>query len=291
MSELRTTITNFASGAEEDAGAISRLLKYFANLPCRSEGEEHRLIMEIKVLSLLRENVLAHPHLPRVSLDRFAELPGLLVSRGVLSPEFACDSYLWAKHIAGKGLVCDKSVLEMGAGSGIISFLLARLSPPASLCAVDINAFAVEDLRANAAAFGLQGNQFIAIESDLLASVPEHFRFDFAIWAMPWILRNDPHIERIVAETKDPVRRALLRSAVDPGGRTIMRFLTDVKPFLNPGGKVLLISADFIPNEIILSHAESEGYIIEQEIFARDVTVVERPEITLNLHQIELTKT
>lgn len=290
METLREQVKHLASMATEGTGSVGRLLRYFSELPWQSLDDGHRLLMEMKVLSLLRENLLAHPEKPEVSLERFPELPGLLVSRGVFSPEFTMDSYLWAKYIASRGLVDGKSVLEMGAGSGIISFMLNALSSPAFLCAVDVNPYAIENLRTNASIFGLDSGRFVSIESDLMNGIPKDLRFDTALWAMPWVLRDDPEIRRILREAKDPVKRALLRSAVDPGGQTIKRFITDVKPFLKRGGKVLLISSDFIPNEILTEHARSERYEVEQHTFAMNVTVVENPEITIDLLQLEFTK-
>lgn len=290
MDDTGTQIAELAAKAGNDAGSISRLLAHLAGLPCKTAEEGRRILMEMKVLCLLRENLLAHEGEGKVSVKRFPEIPEIFVSRGVFSPEFASDSYIWAKHIAGRGVVRGKSVLEMGAGSGIISFLLDALSPPAFLCAVDVNPLAVENLRENAANFGLEAGRFLAIEGDLFASVPRHLCFDVAIWAMPWILRDDPETECILFAEEDPIKRALLWSAVDPGGRTIKRFLTDAKPFLNPGGKILLISAEFIPNNIIYEHACSEGYEVRREFFGSGVTVVENPEITLDLLHIELTK-
>ncbi len=123
-----------------------------------------------------------------------------------------------------------------------------------------------------------------------MESVPRHLRFDTALWAMPWILRDDPEIRRILLDTDDPVEVALLRSAIDPGGQAIKRFVSQVKPFLNPNGKVFLITSEFIPNDIILAHTRDEGFEVDLETFAQDVSVVKRPEISLDLCQIELTR-
>ncbi len=87
----------------------------------------HELLMQIKVLELIHLTLHSHAEMPSVTLDRYSELEGMQVMRGVFSPEFATDSYLWANYIAQRGLVDGKSVLEMGAGSGVIS--LRRSSP------------------------------------------------------------------------------------------------------------------------------------------------------------------
>jgi tRNA1(Val) A37 N6-methylase TrmN6 len=283
----------FAEGHD----SVSRLIVHLADQVRVSQGggsDEMTKITyvafrQMQVLELLHQNLHSHPELPRVTLDCYAELPTLEVLRGVFSPEFATDSYLWARFIAGQRLVDSKAMLEMGAGSGLISLYLNQFASPQSTCAVDVNPFAVANLRANLHRSGLNQGQFAVIESDLYARVPEQMKFDVAFWAMPWVFADDPFVCRVVAETEDPVQYALLRSAVDPGGRTIMKFITDSKRHLNPGGKVLLISSDFIPNERIREHALSEGFEWSEVVFAEQVTVVESSGMTLDLHHLELT--
>ncbi len=160
MEPLEVQIEALAAEVGNDTGSISQLIRHFASLPRRSAPESERLLMELKVLALLRENFLTHPDVPSVSLTCFPEVLGIRVSRGVFSPEFATDSYLWAKHLVERDAAAGKSVLEMGAGSGIISFMLHVLAPPKFLCAVDVSPRAVENLRANAAHFGSMRRDF-----------------------------------------------------------------------------------------------------------------------------------
>lgn len=289
MMKYIAEIQKLAADTGNDAGAISMMIHHFARLPSRTEAESYRILMEMKVLALLRKNLVAHPEEAGMTLDRFPELPGFRALRGVFSPEFAADSYLWAQDIAQRGTAKGKSVLEMGAGTGIISFMLNILSPPAFLCSVDVNPFAVENLRHNASSFGLAKENFLAVESDLMEAVPSELRFDVAIWAMPWIFRDDPDMRNILREAKDPISQALLRSAIDPGASSVKRFISEVKPFLKSGGKTLLITSDFIPNHLITEHARAEGYSINFKRFIEGVTVVENPEITLDLCELELT--
>lgn len=290
MIKFKLEIERLVTECGNDAGAISRMIRHFASLPTCTEAESYRILMEMKVLALLRENLIAHPVEVSMTSNRFWDLPGFRTLRGVFSPEFATDSYLWARDIAQRGIVKGKSVLEMGAGTGIISFLLNNLSTPSFLCVVDVNPFAVENLRGNASSFGLDEDRFMAIKSDLMEAVPVELRFDAALWAMPWIFRDNEEIRCILREAKDPIKKALLRSAIDPSAESVKRFLSDVRPFLYPGGKVLLITSDFIPNTLITDHAEIQGYTVICRRFAEAVTVVEKPEIKLDLCELELTK-
>jgi len=211
------------------------------------------------------------------------------VMRGVFSPEFATDSYLWANYIAQRGLVDGKSLLEMGAGSGIISLYLHRIATPKYICAVDVNKYAVVNLRANVDRFGIDGSRFEVIESDLFSRIRSDTRFDVILWAMPWILSEDRLVRQVLEDCDDPFEKALLRSIIDPGGESVRKLISDAKSCLNPHGKILLISSDFIPNGMIRIHAEAEGFLYEETIFARNITVVEATGTSLDLYHLELT--
>jgi len=249
----------------------------------------HELLMQIKVLELIHLTLHSHAGMPSVTLDRYSGLAGMQVMRGVFSPEFATDSYLWANYIAQRGLVDGKSVLEMGAGSGVISLYLHRIATPKYICAVDVNKYAVVNLRANVDRFGIDGSRFDVIESDLFSRIPSDKRFDVILWAMPWILSEDRLLWQVLEDCDDPFEKALLRSIIDPGGESVRKLISDAKSCLNPHGKVLLISSGFIPNGMIRSHAEAEGFLYEETIFARNVTVVEATGTSLDLYHLELT--
>lgn len=292
VSELLRRYSGYSDG-------IGRLILHFAEqiesidrngdytgVPDRRRQD---LLMQIKVLELAYLNLHAHAEMPIVALDRYSDLEGMKVMRGVFSPEFASDSYLWANYIARTELVTGKTVLEMGAGSGVISLFLYRYASPASICAVDVNKFAVANLRANMDQFGIDRDRFEVIESDLFSCVPSESRFDVVLWAMPWIFTDDEVVCQVLKASVNPCETALLRSIIDPGGGTVRKFITEAKKRLRPCGKVLLISADFIPNGMIRTHAEEEGFLYAETIFAKDVTVVEATGMSLDLYHLELT--
>lgn len=249
----------------------------------------HELLMQIKVLELIDLTLHSHAEMPSVTLDRYNDLVGMQVMRGVFSPEFATDSYLWANFIAKRGVVDGKSVLEMGAGSGVISLYLHRSATPKYICVVDVNKYAVVNLRANVDRFSIDGSRFEVIESDLFSRIPSNKRFDVILWAMPWILSEDRLVRQVLEDCDDPYEKALLRSVIDPGGESVRQLISDSKTWLKPHGKVLLISSDFIPNGMIRIHAEAEGFLYAETIFARNVTVVEATGMFLDLYHLELT--
>lgn len=279
-----------------DRREIGRLIVLLADRAARHDAsgaeatlERYRSMMCMMVLEFLLLSV-RFPGADRVRpIDVFPELPGMCVVEGVFSPEFATDSYLWARHIAARGGVDGKSVLEMGAGSGVISLYFALTSDPRHITAVDINPAAVENLRLNRDHFRLDPARFEIVESDLFELVAPRQRFDLILWAMPWVYLDDPAAIDLVERTRDPVMRRLLHSVVDIRLESIRRFISQAKARLAPGGSLLLITSDFCRNDLIEVHARREGLRYALELFAHDENVVPRVGMVLNLYQIRLT--
>jgi release factor glutamine methyltransferase len=81
------------------------------------------------------------------------------------------------------------TIVEVGAGSGIISILLALHLPNAHFIAVDISAIALSVARRNIEAFGLS-ERIELRESDLLSCVTE--KIDFLVSNPPYIAQDAP---------------------------------------------------------------------------------------------------
>jgi tRNA1(Val) A37 N6-methylase TrmN6 len=222
------------------------------------------------------------------SIDVFPELPGLRLVEGVFSPEFATDSYLWAKHLAAARGVANKLVLEMGAGSGLISLYLSLEGDAGPVTVVDINPAAIENLHLNRAHFRLESERFTVVESDLFERIPEEARFDIVLWAMPWVYLDSPASIELVERTRDPEMRRLLYSVVDIRLESVLRFISQAKSRLQPDGSVLLITSDFCRNDLIEAHARRENLSYSLEQFAQAENVVPCMGIVLNLYQIRL---
>ena len=288
--EIDAEIQRLCTEHANDRREIGRLIVLIADelKPTTSTLDQRRRLMCMKVLEFLLLSV-RKPGAGRVrSIDVFPELPGLRVVEGVFSPEFATDSYLWAKHLAADPGVAHKSVLEMGAGSGLISLYLALVGNARRVTAVDINPASIENLQLNRARFCLDPERFAIVESDLFDRAPEGARFDIVLWAMPWIYLDSPASIELVEQTRDPEMRGLLHSVVDIGLNSTRRFISQAKSRLQPGGSILLITNDFCRNDLIEAHARREGLYYTQEQFAQEVNVVPRIGMVLSLYQIRL---
>lgn len=136
-----------------------------------------------------------------------------------------------------------RRLLDMGTGTGIVGITAAQRG--ARVTAVDVNPAAVRIAAANAQEHGVTISMQV-LESDLFVRVPRHAAFD-------WIVFNPPFFSRAAVSAAD--------AAYCAGEHydTIARFLAKAKPFLAPGGCILLIlSSDMRLTELHeMIHAES----------------------------------
>lgn len=110
----------------------------------------------------------------------------IIIQPGVFSPKGTRTTELFAEFLLGfdwKG----KSVLELGAGSGIISFLLCNKG--ANVTSTDINQEALKGLKQNMGTLGLEIN---IIHSNLFENIPQ--RFDIIVINPPFFNQNPKNI-------------------------------------------------------------------------------------------------
>jgi release factor glutamine methyltransferase len=103
----------------------------------------------------------------------------ILVRPGVFHPGLFISTKLLIKFISQFDLQ-GKTLLELGAGSGLISLFAA--SKGAVVTASDINPVAIQNIRDNAK---MNGKDLTVIESDLFEKIPNS-TFDFIIIAPPY---------------------------------------------------------------------------------------------------------
>lgn len=149
------------------------------------------------------------------------------VNPGVFPP--ATDTKLLAAHIhVGSGV----RTLDLTTGSGIFS-VLAGLQGATGV-AVDINPQAVKNAAENFRRYGLRMQ---ALESDLFQRVPEE-QFD-------QLFVNGPFSEGDITDSLDYACY---------GARVfISKLFSNVKPYLKPDGKVLMVLAEWSDVEYLES--------------------------------------
>jgi release factor glutamine methyltransferase len=116
----------------------------------------------------------------------------LLVTPGVLHPGYFLSSRVLAEQVLTLDLR-DRTVLDLGTGSGIQALLAARGG--AQVTAVDISQAAVDCAAENARRNGLADGMTV-LASDLFEKVLEGLRFDL-------VITNPPFYSRTAANERD----------------------------------------------------------------------------------------
>lgn len=118
-----------------------------------------------------------------------------------------------------------KTVLDMGTGSGILAIAAAKAG--CSVTAVDINPEAIEAAKENAERENVKINFVL---SDLFQNVKG--RFDLIVFNPPYVRTED-------SETAD--MQSVAWQGGNDGMMVINHFLSSVRGFLRPSGRILLL--------------------------------------------------
>lgn len=218
----------------------------------------------------------------------YEDLKDISVLPGVFSPRFASDSYLWAKYMVDSGIVKDKVVLEMGAGTGVISLYLSLYGNIKSIVAADINDQAIKNINLNIKKHNIDTAKFEVKKSNLFSSFDNSYTFDIIFWAYVWLKLEDEEIVKIIDIEADQNIKRLLNSITDNQYQMLKKFLLESKQHLTKGGKLLLITSDFLPNNEVKEMAEDLGYNFKIEKFTQNSEVVKGANMVLDLYQITL---
>ena len=162
--------------------------------------------------------------------------------------EPAEDSFLLA-DIALKEAEPGMRILEVGTGSGFVSTILLANLKDIYLLATEINPHAARCARAN----GVE-----VIRTDLFRGIkPEKLENRFDI-----ILFNPPYLPT----SRDEKVQGWLNYAFDGGisGRgTLDRFLNDVRNYLKPGGKILVLISSITGLDAVREKMKSLGFKVD----------------------------
>jgi release factor glutamine methyltransferase len=150
------------------------------------------------------------------------------------------------------------TVLDFGTGTGCIAIALAAKCPEARITALDVSPDALALAKQNAE----QNNVADRIEflhGDGFAALTTGAQFDLIISNPPYIASAE--IETLEPEVKDFDPRAALDGGAD-GLDFYRRLAAEAKPFLKPGGKIMLEFGDGQAEEI-KKILEAEKWIVE----------------------------
>ncbi|GGA99895.1 methyltransferase [Puia dinghuensis] len=165
---------------------------------------------------------------------------GFSVYPGVFHPLFFYSTKLLLRHIERFPLK-NRSFLELGAGSGLISLAAAR--DGAHVTATDINPRAVECIEANKA---LNGIDMEVLHSDLFEKIPPR-PFDI-------IAVNPPYYRR---RPNSDAERAWY---CGENGEYFDRFFSGLRPYTHPGSEVWMILSDGCDVDMVQALAGRYGW-------------------------------
>jgi release factor glutamine methyltransferase len=167
----------------------------------------------------------------------------LRVAPTVFHPKLFFTSQFLGEYVLSLNLR-NKTVLDMGTGSGIIGLCSARAG--ADVLAVDINPTAAACAAANVARNGF-AQRVRCMQSDLFSAIPAHERFDTIIWNPPFYR----------ASPQNDAERAWNAGAEF---EVLRAFAADAKLHLTTTGGILLVLSTDMNVERVLSFFSSEGF-------------------------------
>lgn len=178
--------------------------------------------------SLFRNILRPLPHLIRwyLSKKRSYHYQGLFIdiTPGVFHPGLFFSTKMLLRFLE-KQSIKDATVLEIGAGTGIISLLAAKMG--ARITATDISQLAIENIRLNARKNNLPLN---IIQSNLFENLPAE-QFD-------WILVNPPYY------AKQPMREEEFAWYCGEHHEYFIRFFTSLPSFITSKTNTVMVLSD-----------------------------------------------
>lgn len=185
--------------------------------------------MEDKLLWVINQLKLnTKPQIRQILRKKFILLPY------VFDPVFF-DSKLLAKNI--NKIKFNGNVLDLGTGCGIQAIFSSKYAN--KITAADINQYALENTKLNIDLYNLN-NKIQVIKSDLFSNISGKFNL---------IIFNPPFF------SKRP-KTIIEKSVTDYKNSLINRFFKEVKNYLSPNGKIIMVVSNILNlnlfNQIII---------------------------------------
>lgn len=167
----------------------------------------------------------------------------LIIPAEVFHPGFFFSTKLLLQQL-NNALLQNKTFLELGAGSGLISFYAAKKG--AIVTATDINPAAIEYLERNSHA---NKTQLRIIHSDLFEKIP--------IKEYEYILINPPYYKKQPQNFKD------YAWCCGEHGEYFQKLFQGIAAFMHTSSKVFMVLCDGCDMQMINDFASNEGFKLE----------------------------
>lgn len=182
----------------------------------------------------------------------------ILVPVGRLCPKQSLSSRLMATTMMD---IEDQAVLDIGAGTGLIS-LLALQRGARSVLATDIDPVCCSTCKENANRNGFSSK--LSVEHADSLDISTKAKYDLIIANLP--IR--PYVPKDFWD--NPLASEMERSLIDPGHQALKTVIGSGREFLMPGGRIRFTLADFANTESLKDFAENHGWDIKVLISGED---------------------
>jgi release factor glutamine methyltransferase len=200
----------------------------------------HKKFYDVLVQPILKR------YLKNVSIYSYKELK-LKIYPGVFHPKFFFSTQVFADFIQKLDLA-GKKVCEVGAGSGLLSFI--AFSKGALVYSFDINPIAIDGIKENLNNNFKSTENFNIYLSDLFDTIPEN-KFDI-------ILINPPYF------FSDPSDAGSYAWYCGKNGEYFEKLFKQLGDYIKPTSQIFIILADNCDLERISTIAKKNNYLLTQ---------------------------
>lgn len=175
------------------------------------------------------------------------------IYENVFSPEIFEDTFFFAKSLP---ILENSKVLEIGAGTGLISIYLAQ-NGASHVTSTDINPFAIKNITENIKINNLKSKMCV-LKSDVFDELSSDLKYDVIFWNIPFIFKK----------TKN--NNCLESSVFDFNYSSLKKYIYNYKYFLLEKGRAFIgfskVSGHLselvrLANEISMDIKEIDCYI------------------------------
>lgn len=159
------------------------------------------------------------------------------------------------------GVRDDRTIIDMGCGSGIIGAIMAKRTG-SRVISVDVSPDALEVARKNAVLLGID-HLMVFISSDLFEAISPRVRFDMVLANLPYVTSRE--WKDLMADIRDFEPRLALDGGED-GLDVYRRLMASMADRLAPGGDILLEIGS-------AGQAKELGLMLEKEGFT-DIRII-----------------
>lgn len=223
-------------------------------------------IINAKQSKQLKLQVSTHRHKRYVTdiiLDEGFVLKNFVVEEGVLRPEIMTSLYLGKWLLYNNGIYKNKTVLDLGSGTGLVGVIAAKYGAKSVTCS-DIDPIAVKNTQKNITKFNLSSKTKV-VQGDLFENIKS--KFDIIVFNHPFF--GDTNIEY--------ANLAMINKGV-----LLKKFLNEARIYLKEGGMIVMPYYHLAgPKNDPANQGPKAGYTVNTRLSLDAVTGIQKGPISI----------